>query len=534
MGNQWKILVTERIAEEGIEMLKQEADVHVDFELSSDEKRPELLKEIKNYDAIIVRSKTKIDRELFDASENLKVVGRAGNGIDNIEVKEATKRGVVVANTPDSNTISAAELAIGLLIAQSRNISQANTYIKSGKWERNKFKGSELYGKVLGIVGLGRIGSLVATRMQSFGMKVIGYDPYIQDERFKRFNVEKKDALDKLIKESDFISVHTPRTEETMGMIGEDEIEIMKEGVRLVNAARGGIISEQAILKGIKNGKIASAGIDVHEVEPCYDNPLYEYDNVIVTPHIGASTLEAQQNVGVTIANQVISALKGEVVTNAVNLPTLNRDELITTKPYIDLMDKLGGIYYQLYNDPVEKVEISYYGNVARQETDMATIAFLKGLLSPVVGEHVNYVNAKMLAEQRGIALKENKKMDVFNGYTQLITVKVRGKNKTFTISGNLSSKNEGKIVEIEGYEVDVEPSEFMIFVQNIDVPGVIGKIGTTLAIENVNIAKMQVGRNKPGERALMLLNVDDIVSKDTLDALTKVENVIWAKAVRL
>ncbi|MCT4662259.1 MAG: phosphoglycerate dehydrogenase [Tissierellales bacterium] len=530
MENKKRVIITERVDDEGVKLLEKELDVDICLNIS----REELLAKIENYDAIIVRSATMIDKELMERATRLKVVGRAGNGTDNIALQEATERGIIVANTPASNTMSAAELAIALLLGVSRNVTQANNYIKSGKWERNRFKGVELYGKTLGIIGLGRIGSLVAQRMNGFGMKVIAYDPYIAEDRFKRFKTEKREELKTLIEESDFITLHTPKTKETIGMIGKQEIEWMKDGVRIVNDARGGIIDEQALLEGIKSGKIASAGLDVHEKEPCVDNPLFEFENVIVTPHIGASTIEAQVNVGVTVAEQVVSALNGEIVPNAVNLPTMHRDELEVMKPYIELMEKLGKIYYQLHKEPVEHVNIEYFGSVAKQDTKMSTIAFIKGLLQPVVEDQVNYINAKILAEQRGIAIDQRKTMEDYEGYTDFIKVKIQTKDNVFTIAGNLSSKKEGRIVKIEDYEVDVNPTEHMLFVRNIDVPGVIGNIGMGLGEENINVGTMQVGRNEIGKEALMVLTVDDEVSKASLKKIMQKENVLWAKYVSI
>lgn len=525
-----RVIITERIDDEGIKLLKDELIVDINLNIP----REELLGIIDQYDAIIVRSSTKIDEELLEKAKNLKVIGRGGNGIDNIDLSAATKRGIIVANTPESNTMSACELTIGLLLAQSRNISQANNYIKSGKWQRNMFKGVEVYNKTLGIIGLGRIGSLVATRMAAFGMNVIAYDPYIQDERFERFNVERKNTLKELLAESDFITIHTPKTKETFGMIGEEELDYMKPGVRIVNAARGGIANEKALLKGLKEGKIASAGLDVHEVEPCFDNPLFDLDNVIVTPHIGASTLEAQQNVGITVAEQVINALKGEIVPNAVNLPTLHRDELKSIKPYIELMEKIGKIYYQLNNEPIDFVDIEYFGNIASQDTQMITIAFIKGLLEPVVKENVNYINAMLCAQNRGIGINERKIKDNYKTYVDLICVKIKNKYGTFTMSGSLSVKQEGKLVEIQGYEVDVNPSEYLLFIHNLDVPGVIGNIGMLLGENSINVATMQVGRNKKGEQALMILNVDDEISNEALNKIEMVDNVLWCKSVKL
>ena len=530
MEDRKKVIITERMDEEGIKILQQEVDVDVAFHIP----REELLSKIHEYDALIVRSVTKVDKELISAGKKLKVIGRAGNGLDNIDIDEATKRGIIVANTPDSNTMSAAELTVAHLLAQSRNLVQANNYIKSGKWARSPFKGVELYQKTLGIIGLGRIGSLVATRMAAFGMKVIAYDPYIPDERFKRFKAEKKETLEELLRESDFITVHTPRTKETMGMIGEKELELLKDGVRICNVARGGIISEKALMKGLESGKIASAGIDVFEVEPCPDNPLFKFDNVTVTPHLGADTVEAQQNVGKNIAEQVLNALKGEIVPNAVNLPTLHRDELQAVKPYINLMEKLGKIYYQLYQEPIEYISVEYWGSVANQDTKMITIAFIKGLLEPVVENRVNYVNALHLAEQRGIGIEQKAYTDMYNGYIDYVEIKIKNKNDTFVLAGNLSSRREGRLIKVERYQVDINPSQYMLFVKNVDVPGVIGNVGRILGQEKINIDTMQVGSDARGQEAMMVLNIDNEVPTETLEKLSQVENIIWAKMVKL
>lgn len=530
MEERRRVIITESMDVEGVKLLQEELDVDICFDIS----REDLLTRINQYDAIIVRSVTKIDEELLKLGTKLKAIGRAGNGVDNIDVTAATKRGIIVANTPESNTMSAAELSIGLMLAQARNIPWANHFIKGGNWARSQFKGVELYNKTLGIIGLGRIGSLVAARMNAFGMKVIAYDPYIADERFVRFNAEKKEKLEDLLIESDFITVHTPKTKETYGMIGENEISIMKDGVNLTNAARGGILNEAALLKGLESGKIGSLGLDVHEKEPCYGNLLFEFNNVVVTPHLGADTQEAQQNVGITVAKQVINALKGEIVPNAVNLPTIHRDELHKIKPYIELMEKLGKIYYQLHQDPIEYVNISYWGKVAAQDVEMVTIAFIKGLLQPVVEDKVNYINARLLAEQRGINIEQRKLSEHYNGYLDFVEIKIKSKKGEFILGGNLSSKREGRLVQIEGYEVDVNPSQYMLFIQNMDVPGVIGNIGRVLGEENINVATMQVGRDAPGKLAIMIMNIDDEVNGKVLNRLMSMDNVLWAKCVKL
>jgi len=525
-----KVLVAESVAKEAIEKLKENFDVDVCLGMP----REELLSVIKDYEGIVVRSETMIDTELMSVAPKLKMVGRAGNGTDNIDVPEATKRGIIVANTPESNTMSAAEHTIALMLTQSRKIPQANSYLREGKWERSIFKGSELYQKTLGIVGLGRIGSLVAQRMKAFGMNVIAYDPYISEDRFKRFHVEQKEKLEDLIMESDFITVHTPKTKETYHMINDSHLSIMKDGVRLTNVARGGIIQESAILEGIKSGKIASAGIDVHEIEPRYENPLYDCENVIVTPHLGASTAEAQLNVGMTVVNQVIAGLNGEIVPNALNLPTMHRDELAAVKPYIELAEKFGKMYYQLYESPIEMVKMEFYGELSEQETGMISIACVKGLLETVISERINYINAKLIAEQRGIMIEEEKIVEYFDGFTSYFRVIIKNAKGTIRFGGNLSSKGEGRLVEINGYEMDITPGESMLVIRNMDVPGVVGTVGAVLGEEKINVATMQLGRKEAGEKAMMVLNIDGEISESVLKRLEDAPDVLSAKAVML
>lgn len=528
-----KILVAEAIAEKGIEVLRQSgalADVKLRLP------REELLAVIPEYDAIIVRSETKINEELYERARRLKVVGRAGNGVDNIEMEGATKRGIIVVNTPDANSISAAEHTIGLLIASCRNIPAADNYLKNlqaGPWDRSPFKGVELHGKTIGIVGLGRIGSLVATRLQSFGMRVIAYDPYITDERFKKLGVEKKETLQDLITEADFITVHTPKTEETTGMIGAEQLKMAKPGVRLVNCARGGIIDEEALAKALQEGVVGGAGIDVLLGEPHPDSPLLHCCHTVVTPHLGADTVEAQDNVGVTIAREVINALRGEMVPNAVNLPALQRQELEVVLPYLTLGEVLGKLYHQLEKDPVEKVEIIYKGEVSKVETSIVTLAVLKGLFEPVLKERVNYVNARLLAESRGIVVSETKAGEV-GSYVSLIQVKVLAKDKAYTFAGSVFGKGGVRIVEVCGFEFEIAPSPYMLVVENIDRPGMIGQIGTLLGASNVNIATMQVSRNVREQQMMMLLTVDSEVSKEVLGLMRNIEGVYSARIVKL
>lgn len=525
-----KVLVSEQIAEKGIEKLLQEgATVDVKPNLT----RQELLAAIGDYDALIVRSNTQVNEELYQHAAKLKVVGRAGNGVDNIDMEGATKRGIIVVNTPESNIVSAAELTIGLMLATCRNIPQHNTRLKEGVWDRAGLKGIELQGKTLGIVGLGRIGSLVATRMKAFGMNIIAYDPYISDTRFKHLGVEKKGKLEELMAEADILTVHTPKTEETYGMIGKEQFKAAKKGLVVINCARAGIINEEALSDALKDKTVKRVGIDVLAGEPHATSPLLKFDNLVATPHAGADTNEAQDNVGKTIAQEVILALRGEMVPNAVNLPTVHTQQLETVKAYLRLGETLGKLYYQLEKDAVERVEIIYRGEVVSLETSVISLAILKGLFEPILKERVNYVNAHLIAESRGVEVTESKESVVGN-YLTMITVKVISKNKEFTISGTVFGKSEPRIVEINGYEFDVNPAPYMIIAENIDKPGVIGQIGTLLGVGKVNIATMQLGRKISAQRAMMVLTVDCPVVKETLEFLTGVEGILKANFIKI
>lgn len=518
-----KVIVTEKIAEEGLELLRKELDVDNRDGIS----REDLLKIIDQYDALIVRSITKVDEELISKATRLKVVGRAGNGIDNIDVDVCTRYGVIVANTPDSNTVSACEQTISLLLSSIRNTAWANQVLKQGVWDRKPFRGVELYGKTVGIVGLGRIGSMVATRLAAFNMKVIAYDPYIADERFARFGAEKKNTLEELVREADIITVHTPRNEETMHMIDEKMLSIAKDGVHLVNCARGGIIKEKAILEGLQSGKVGSVGLDVHEKEPDLEDPLFEFNNVVVTPHLGADTFEAQKRVGENIAEQVLVALKGDLVPNVVNLPTLLGDELEYLRPYIKLAEKMGKFYYQLYKAPLDRIELTYSGPISNNETEILTVAFLKGLLEPVMWGKVNYVNARLMAQDRDIKIFERKEDQSPKRYKNLITAVLYNHDYQLEIAGTLSRGRAPLLVEINGYETESNLEGYIIAVQNEDRPRIIGPFATALGDAGVNIASMKVARQNKGQTALMLVNVDNKVEDEVLVRLSQLDGII-------
>ena len=525
-----KILVGDVIVDEALEMLRREADVDIKVGIGQEE----LENVIENYDALIVRSVPLVTEEVLSRGKRLKVVGRAGNGVDNIDVDAATRHGVVVVNTPDSNSISACEQTIALMLAASRNLPLANATLKDGGWGRNRFMGNELFGKTVGIIGLGRIGALLATRLKAFGMRVIAYDPYIAPDRFKRFGAERMENLDDLVRQADFITVHTPKTEETIGMIGERQFQIAKKGVRVVNCARGGIIDEQALAEALRQGIVASASLDVFSEEPCTGNPLLEFDNVVVTPHIGATTHEAQHRVGTDVASFVLTILRGEIVPNTVNLPCLLGEEIDVLRPYFKLAEYLGKLYYQLERAPAERVELNYYGEITKRETGMITLNFLKGLLTPVLGNNVNLVNATWLAENRGIKVSERRDEASSSGFTSMITVSIASNGNKTEYAGTIAWDNGPRFVRINNYRMDIIPTPHMLFVDHIDRPGVIGPFASTLGQANINIAMMQVGRSNQGEKALMTMSVDSPVDEATLKQLRRIDGILSVKVVSL
>ncbi|MBI4744184.1 MAG: phosphoglycerate dehydrogenase [Actinobacteria bacterium] len=523
-----KVLVKEKIADSGVEALRKEFEVDVCPEMTQEELR----EKIKEYDALIVRSATKVTKEIIDQAENLKIIGRAGIGVDNVDVEAATKKGIIVANAPQSNIISAAEHAIALLLTQCRNIPQANTSLKSGKWERSKFEGVELYEKTLGILGLGKIGTLVAQRALSFEMKLIAYDPYMSKERAAQLGVRLIENLDDFLKEADFITVHLPKTPETMGMIGAREIGLMKNGVRIVNAARGGIINEDDLAEAIKSGKVASAGLDVFSKEPCMESPLFALDQVVVTPHLGASTQEAQDKAGVTIAEQVLAALKGEFVSYAVNLAAGGIDDSI--KPFLPLAEKLGKLFGYLVEGHISKVEMEFAGQISQFNTKILTIAILKGFFEPISSEPVTYVNAPMVAKERGISTVESK-TSTSRDYVNLITVRASNSKGEVTAAATLTGKkNEERFVGIYGYDIDMAPSKYMAFFRYKDVPGMIGKVGTVLGDNGINIANMHVGRKKVAGEAVMGLNVDAPIPDEIMEKIKEIAGIPEAKFIVL
>ncbi|MDB4349477.1 phosphoglycerate dehydrogenase [Omnitrophica bacterium] len=524
-----RILISDPMAEEGVKILKREKAFSVDVKPKLP---PEKLKDvIKDYDAILIRSGTKLTKDLIETS-NLKIIGRAGVGLDNIDLDAATKKGVLVVNAPAGNTISTAEHTMSLIMALSRNIPQANKNLKEGNWDRKKFMGVELYGKTLGIVGLGRIGAEVAGRASSFKMNVVAYDPYLPTDVAKKIKVELMDMAE-LLKVSDYITVHTPITDKTEHMLGEKEFEMMKDGVRVINAARGGIIDEKALLKALKSEKVAGAALDVFEKEPPADNPLLKLDNVIVTPHLGASTEEAQVNVAIDIAETLRDALLDKGVKNAVNMPSLGPEELKTVQPYINLAEKIGLMHAQLITGHVKQVDIRYIGDIADFKVEPITAALMKGMLMPILQETVNYVNAPLIAKDRGMKVVESKAGEI-EDFASLIWVRVKSDKASNAIAGTIFIKSDPRIVKINDFYVEATPEGCMLVILNKDVPGIIGQIGTILGENNINIARMSFGRDEPGKNAISVLNVDCEVPKEILDEIRSSKNIFDVNMIRL
>lgn len=524
-----KVLVKEEIAPAGVELLRKEFEV--DFRPDMD--REELLSCIGKYDALVVRSGTKVDAELIEAAKNMKVIGRAGVGVDNIDVEAATKRGIMVINAPQSNIISAAEHTMALLLAMCRHIPEAVNSLREGKWERKKFEGVELYRKVMGIIGLGRIGSLVAQRCLSFGMQIIAYDPYISSERAQKLGVELVDSLDELLSRADFISVHLPKNPDTYHLLGKEEFAKMKDGVRILNVARGGVVDEEALLQALDAGKVAAAALDVFEEEPPTSMDLIRHPRVIATPHLGASTQEAQDRAGVMIAEQVAMALRGEFVPNVVNLQVRAEvDE--TVRQFLPLAEKLGRLLTHLVEGHVEEIEVEYLGNLAGHDTGVLTVAVLKGFFERIVFEPVNYVNAPVFARERGLSVRESKS-ESSRDYVNLIMVRGRRDGDQVAVGGTLVGlSNSERFVHVYEYDIDLAPSQYMAFFRYVDVPGMIGKIGTILGDHNINIAHMQVGRKKIGGEAVMGINVDQPIPEKVMDEIRRIPNVRDGKFIVL
>lgn len=530
MTEKMRVLVAEKIAASGIEKLKEQFDVEVKTDLTPEQ----LVAEIPGYHALIVRSATRATREVIEAGTDLKIIGRAGVGVDNVDVTAATERGVIVCNAPTSNIVSAAEHTVALMLALSRNIPAANASMKECKWERSKFTGAEVYEKTLAVFGLGRIGSLVVERARGFGMRIIGYDPYTTADRAAAMGVELMDDIDQILAQADYITVHLPKTKETIGMFGAEQFAKMKDGVRVINTARGGIYQVDALAEAVRSGKVAGAAIDVYEVEPCTDSPLAGIDNVILTPHLGASTSEAQDRAGEQIAEFVALGLNGEMVPTAVNIAPVPAEVYEKVGPFIGLSESLGKMIAQMASGGIESMETMFIGTLAETDTRILKTAVLKGLLTVIGAESVNFVNADYYAEQRGIKVLESKRTETHD-YVSMVLVKTETPEGELEIGATLmGKKNEPRLVFLYGFDLDMQPTEHMSFFLYEDRPGMIGKVGTLLGAHDINIASMQVGRKKMGGQALMGINVDTPVPDDVLDKIVAEAGIEKAWSVEL
>jgi D-3-phosphoglycerate dehydrogenase len=522
-----RVLVSDSLAEEGVRRLESGAEVDVITNLSQEE----LVNKIKDYDALVIRSGTKVTAEVINAAEKLKVIGRAGVGVDNVDVGAATKKGIIVLNAPGGNTISAAEHTIAMMLAVSRNIPQANAALHKGEWNRKKYTGVEFFNKTLGIVGLGRVGAEVAMRMKAFGMQILTYDPFVTEARADQLGV-KIASLEEVLKNSDFITVHTPLTNDTRNLIDEDEFNIMRPGVRIVNCARGGIINEAALARAVADGKVGGAAIDVFTKEPPTGNPLLEQEKIITTPHLGASTAEAQINVALAVADQILAIFKGGMPTTAINMPAIPTETMAVMEPYMKLAEKMGSLAGQLSETRYDTLEITFGGSIAEKDTNPVTISAVKGLLSSIRGG-VNFVNALSLLKDGGVKLVQSK-TESANGFSNAITLRLLNKGDTIAVQGTVYGNKDKRIVQLNDYRIYV-PSEGDLVVCIIeDKPNIIGPACVALGESKINIGGMHVGRISEGRPQVMILSVDQPVPEETLKKIMSVPGVVSAKSVTL
>jgi D-3-phosphoglycerate dehydrogenase len=526
-----KILVTDSLAPQGLEVFKRADGFEVDVRLGL--KPEELKKIVPAYDGWVIRSGTKVTADLIEAATNLKVIGRAGVGFENVDVDAASKKGVVVMNTPGGNNVTTGEHTISLMMALARHIPQAVASLKSGQWKREKFVGVELCNKTLGVIGLGNVGRIVAERAAGLRMKVIGYDPFISSENIARMGVEPA-GLEEIFTKSDFITVHVPLTPETQGLINRQAFAKMKPGVRIINCARGGIVDEKDLAEAIRAGTVAGAALDVYVDEPPPpDHPLLQLDQVITTPHLGASTDEAQLNVAIAVAEQMVEFLSQGVVRYAVNVPSVSPELLEVLRPYLTLAEKLGSLHVQMAGSLPKEVHVDYRGDVTQYNVAPLTLAVLKGLLTPVMESGVNYVNAPLVAKQRGIQIIESKG-DRAGDFASSITVRGQAKKQDLEVEGAIFGSKHPRIVRVNSFYLEAVPEGYILILHNKDVPGVVGTVGTLLGKNGINIAGMELGRSEKGGNAISFIHVDDGVSKKALAELRALPQIVSAELVKL
>jgi D-3-phosphoglycerate dehydrogenase len=525
-----KVLVREKIADSGVELLRQSFEVDLGLEMSE----RELHEAIGDYDALLVRSATQVTPELIARAERLKVIGRAGTGVDNVDIPAATRRGIVVANAPESNSVAAAEHTLALMLALCRNVPRAHASLTGGSWERPRFKGVELYGKTLGVVGFGRIGQLVAKRAQGFEMNVIAFDKFVSAERFRELGVEGADGLDDLLGRADVVTLHVPRTPETVDLIDAEAIAAMKQGARVVNCARGELVDLDALLAGLESGKLGGAALDVFPAEPFTEHPLFGRDDVVVTPHLGASTAEAQDRAGLVTAEQVIAALSGGVVTNAVNIAAVRPEEMEALAPFVPLCEKLGRLAQGLGDGSVDGVTVEFRGRIAVHDTRLLGIAVLVGILSGHTEEPVNLVNAPQMAEERGIELAESKE-SASEDFTELVTVRLGSGEQAVEVAGTgVGPRNEPYLVSVWGESFYLPFADHLAVFRYADRPGMIGRVGSVFGEEGVNIISAAVGAEPEGERAVMALTTDATVRAETVAKILELDGFRVGRSVDL
>ncbi len=525
-----KVLVKEKIADSGVDLLRQNFEVDLGLEMSDEQLRDS----IAGYDAILIRSATKLTAELIERADQLKVIGRAGTGVDNVDIPAATRRGIIVANAPESNSVAAAEHTLALALALCRNVPQAHGTLVDGRWERSRFKGTELYGKTLGVIGFGRIGQLVAKRAQGFEMEVVAFDKFVSAERFRELGVEGAATLEDLYARADLITLHVPKTPDTIGLIDAEAIAAMRDGVRIVNCARGELVDLDALTAGLESGKVGGAALDVFPTEPFTEHPIFARDDVVVTPHLGASTAEAQDRAGVVTAEQVTAALTGGVVTNAVNIAAVRPEEMEALAPFVPLCEKLGRLAQGLGDGAVDRVTAEFRGRIAAYDTRLLGIAVLVGILSGHTEEPVNLVNAPQMAEERGIELIETSDSNA-EDFTELVTVRLESAGEEVEVAGTgVGPRNEPYLVSVWGESFYLPFAEHLAVFRYADQPGMIGRVGTMFGEEGVNIISAAVGAETDGKRAVMALTTDAPVRRETIEKILELDGFSVGRSVDL
>ncbi|MBD8004819.1 phosphoglycerate dehydrogenase [Bacillus norwichensis] len=518
----YKVLVTDSISDTGLKALYDHPNFTVDKKSGLS---PEEIKAIfKDYDALIVRSQTQVTEDLLNSAEKLRVVARAGVGVDNIDVNAATKKGILVINAPGANTIAAAEHTMAMMLSLARRIPHAHMSTSAGNWDRNAFKGVELYEKTLGIIGMGKIGAEVSKRAKKFGMKILGYDPYLTEDRANQMGITKA-TLDEIAEAADFITVHTPLTKDTKGLINDDYLAKTKKGVRIINCARGGIIDENALVRGLNSGQVAGAAIDVFETEPASNQELLSHPNAIVTPHLGASTVEAQEKVAQEVSTEIIDIFETDSIRHAINMPQVSGETQKKLQPFIDLGEQVGILAIQLLKQAPEKIEINYYGNLAKEDNDFLTRTMIKGILSHHLSDSVNMINVLHLLNDQGVSFNVTNN-PTSKGFASYMELTLYNGNDSASIGATILNGYGSRIVKMNEYSVDVRPERFLLYIEHHDLPGMIGRVGSILGSHQINIGTMQVGRAEAGGEAIMVLTLDKKVDDEVAKELVEMDGL--------